>query len=84
MDHSATEPFKGGSLTCICCHLFFKTAKEQRDHYKSELHHFNLRRKVAELPPLTPEVFEEKAKNLKNLELESERFECQPCQYTSN
>jgi pre-60S factor REI1 len=54
---------KGSSLTCISCRLLFDTTKEQRIHYKSDLHRFNLKRKVAKLPPVTNEAFEQKVQS---------------------
>ena len=46
------------SLTCISCRLLFSSADEQRDHYKSDFHKFNLKRKVASLPPISFSQFE--------------------------
>jgi pre-60S factor REI1 len=54
--------YKGTALTCISCKMMFPTAKDQREHYKTDLHRFNLKRKVANLPPVTKEVFELKVK----------------------
>lgn len=56
------------SLSCLCCHLLFESSDLHREHYRSELHRFNLKRKVAGLAPVTGEVFEAKQKsiNLKN------------------
>lgn len=58
------------SLTCIACRLMFSTTKEQRNHYQSDLHRFNLKRKIAELPPVSMEVYQQKVKS-KKLELET-------------
>jgi hypothetical protein len=33
---------KKSALTCICCRLLFANANEQRDHYRTDLHNFNL------------------------------------------
>jgi len=41
-----------GLLTCITCSVAFKEASDQRDHYKTDWHRYNLKRKVAELPPV--------------------------------
>lgn len=40
-------------LTCIACRVIFDDAEAQRTHYKSDWHRYNLKRKVAELPPVT-------------------------------
>jgi len=45
-------------ITCISCHLRFDSYEFQRDHYKSDWHKYNLRRKIAELPPITQEAFQ--------------------------
>ncbi|XP_054730419.1 cytoplasmic 60S subunit biogenesis factor ZNF622 [Anastrepha obliqua] len=70
--------------TCISCSVRFSTADMQRDHYKTDWHRYNLKRRVAELPPVTAEAFqdivlrvrEEKATE----ELESQMsFYCKAC-----
>lgn len=48
------------SLTCITCHALFKDAEEQRSHYRSDWHRFNLNRKVQDLPPLTEPSYQER------------------------
>lgn len=50
----------GSNLTCITCRLLFSTNKEQREHYKTDLHRFNLKRKVANLPPVNQQAFQQK------------------------
>ncbi|VDL77206.1 unnamed protein product [Nippostrongylus brasiliensis] len=47
-------------FTCVACHLVFKTADLQRDHYRTDWHRYNLKRQVTELPPVTAEQFREK------------------------
>jgi len=47
-------------FTCITCALRFTTSQLQRDHFRSEHHRFNLKRKVLELPPVTEEQFQAK------------------------
>ncbi len=48
------------SYTCISCRVAFADGDVQRAHYKSDWHRYNLKRKVAEMPPVTAEVFREK------------------------
>ncbi|VDM65418.1 unnamed protein product [Strongylus vulgaris] len=55
---STLDPSTG--FTCVACHLVFKTPELQRDHYKTDWHRYNLKRQVAELPPVTDEQFREK------------------------
>ncbi|XP_067011987.2 cytoplasmic 60S subunit biogenesis factor ZNF622 [Anabrus simplex] len=44
--------------TCITCNVAFKVAEVQRRHYQSDWHRYNLKRKVAELPPVSAEEFQ--------------------------
>jgi pre-60S factor REI1 len=48
------------SFTCISCRVAFADGDVQRAHYKSDWHRYNLKRKVAEMPPVTAEAFREK------------------------
>ncbi|GAA5888922.1 hypothetical protein JCM5296_002738 [Sporobolomyces johnsonii] len=52
---SATHPY-----TCLSCSLAFVDAASQREHYATELHRYNSRRRVAGLAPVTKELFDEK------------------------
>lgn len=45
-------------LTCITCKVGFLDAANQRDHYKTDWHRYNLKRKVAELPPVSESDFQ--------------------------
>ncbi|KAI8072921.1 C2H2 type zinc-finger-domain-containing protein [Gongronella butleri] len=49
-----------GLYTCISCKVAFETGDAQRLHYRSDWHRYNLKRKVADLPPVTKEQFEQK------------------------
>ncbi|XP_023210327.1 zinc finger protein 622-like [Centruroides sculpturatus] len=57
------------SFTCITCRVVFNHPEVQRGHYKSEWHRYNLKRKVAELPPVTEEKFQEKESQHKTVEI---------------
>lgn len=46
--------------TCITCSVAFHSGEFQRAHYKTDWHRYNLKRKVAELPPVTAEDFKQK------------------------
>ena len=48
--------------TCLTCSVAFVSADLQRDHYKTDWHRYNLKRKVAEMAPVTLEAFENKMK----------------------
>jgi pre-60S factor REI1 len=46
--------------------MYFDSAEVQRSHYRAPWHCFNLKRKVAGLPPVSEESFEDKVKALKS------------------
>uniref|UniRef100_A0A8D0H8Q6 Cytoplasmic 60S subunit biogenesis factor ZNF622 n=1 Tax=Sphenodon punctatus TaxID=8508 RepID=A0A8D0H8Q6_SPHPU len=48
------------SYTCITCRVAFKDADIQRAHYKTDWHRYNLKRKVADMHPVTAENFQER------------------------
>uniref|UniRef100_A0A8D2ZUW8 Cytoplasmic 60S subunit biogenesis factor ZNF622 n=1 Tax=Scophthalmus maximus TaxID=52904 RepID=A0A8D2ZUW8_SCOMX len=48
------------SYTCISCRVAFADGEVQRAHYKSDWHRYNLKRKVADMPPVTAENFQER------------------------
>lgn len=48
------------SYTCISCRVQFADADVQRAHYKTDWHRYNLKRKVANMPPVTAENFQER------------------------
>ncbi|XP_054616575.1 cytoplasmic 60S subunit biogenesis factor ZNF622 [Dunckerocampus dactyliophorus] len=48
------------SYTCISCRVAFADGDVQRAHYKSDWHRYNLKRKVADMPPVTAENFQER------------------------
>ncbi|KAI9442441.1 C2H2 type zinc-finger-domain-containing protein [Lactarius indigo] len=47
-------------FTCLSCSIAFLTAEEQREHYRSDHHRYNMRRRVASLPPVSAAVFNQK------------------------
>lgn len=69
-------------FTCITCHVVFRDLEIQRQHYKSDWHRYNLKRKVAELPPVSVEEFQKRviAQRTKNdKEREEEIISCKTC-----
>ncbi|XP_023252454.1 zinc finger protein 622 [Seriola lalandi dorsalis] len=48
------------SYTCISCRVAFADGDVQRAHYKTDWHRYNLKRKVADMPPVTAENFQER------------------------
>ncbi|CAG8468045.1 16393_t:CDS:2 [Acaulospora colombiana] len=53
-------PTHSQRYTCLACQVAFETAGNQRSHYGTDWHRYNLKRKVAELPPVTYSAFEQK------------------------
>ncbi|KAI5955834.1 REI1 [Candida jiufengensis] len=53
-------------FTCNTCNLQFPESEDQRVHMKSEWHRYNLKRKVAQLPPITEELFNNKVATLQS------------------
>lgn len=49
------------SYTCLNCRVVYDSSDAQKAHYKSDWHRYNLKRKVAELPPVTEENFLQRA-----------------------
>lgn len=48
------------AYTCISCRVAFADGDVQRAHYKTDWHRYNLKRKVADMPPVTAENFQER------------------------
>jgi len=53
-----------GTFTCVTCRVQYGDGDAQRLHYKSDWHRYNLKRKVASLPPVTEAVFSDKSSKL--------------------
>ncbi|KAH7396786.1 C2H2 type zinc-finger-domain-containing protein [Phaeosphaeria sp. MPI-PUGE-AT-0046c] len=51
----STHPF-----TCNTCQVAFRSSDLQRAHMQTDWHRYNLKRRVASLPPLSSEIFTEK------------------------
>ncbi|EJU04359.1 hypothetical protein DACRYDRAFT_48482 [Dacryopinax primogenitus] len=47
-------------FTCLSCSIAFLTAEDQRAHYRSDHHRYNMKRRVANLPPVSATVFNQK------------------------
>ncbi|KAJ7502742.1 C2H2 type zinc-finger-domain-containing protein [Mycena galericulata] len=47
-------------FTCLSCTIAFHSAEEQRTHYRSDHHRYNMKRRVASLPPVSAELFNQK------------------------
>ncbi|KAI8631333.1 C2H2 type zinc-finger-domain-containing protein [Xylariaceae sp. FL1651] len=73
--------------TCNTCQVAFRYADTQKGHMKSDWHRYNLKRRVASLPPISSEVFTEKvlqARATTTAEADRASFQqlCEVCQRT--
>ncbi|KAK8157646.1 C2H2 type zinc-finger-domain-containing protein [Phyllosticta citrichinensis] len=53
--NQSSHPF-----TCNTCQVAFRASELQRAHMQTDWHRYNLKRRVASLPPLSSEIFAEK------------------------
>ncbi|KAL7743050.1 hypothetical protein ACLKA6_005796 [Drosophila palustris] len=47
-------------FTCLNCDARFANAERQQEHYKSDWHRYNLKRRVAQLPSVSAEEFQQR------------------------
>ncbi|KAJ5856434.1 Zinc finger U1-type [Penicillium soppii] len=61
-DMSSTTQDTAASLqyTCNTCLVAFHRSDAQRDHMRKDWHHYNMKRRMASLPPVALETFNEK------------------------
>ena len=57
---STQSPDSTHPYTCQSCLVAFKSSELQRGHMQSDWHRYNLKRRVASLPPLSSDIFTEK------------------------
>ncbi|KAM6520509.1 pre-60S factor rei1 [Fusarium solani] len=79
---SASHPY-----TCNTCQVAYRNIDLQKGHMKSDWHRYNLKRRVASLPPISADVFTEKvlqARAASTAEADKAYFEraCEVCQKT--
>ncbi|MCO5598695.1 hypothetical protein L7F22_052793 [Adiantum nelumboides] len=47
-------------FTCLSCSIAYANPEDQRAHYRTDLHRYNMKRRVANLPPVRADVFNAK------------------------
>ncbi|WFD36201.1 pre-60S factor rei1 [Malassezia cuniculi] len=59
---AATAPPAAGTamFTCMTCSIAYTRAEEQREHFRSEFHRYNMKRRIADLAPIKLQQFDEK------------------------
>ncbi|KAH6887534.1 C2H2 type zinc-finger-domain-containing protein [Thelonectria olida] len=77
---SASHPY-----TCNTCQVAYRNIDLQKGHMKSDWHRYNLKRRVASLPPISSDVFTEKvlqARAVTTAEADKAYFErvCDACE----
>ncbi|KAL4706824.1 hypothetical protein ACJJTC_010058 [Scirpophaga incertulas] len=71
------------TFTCITCQVLFNSPELQREHYKLDWHRYNLKRKVANIPPVSLEEFEKRAREHKDQLESNNQDETEFCRYCS-
>lgn len=56
--HGSTEGT--AMFTCLSCSIAYANPEDQRAHYRTDLHRYNMKRRVANLPPVRADVFNAK------------------------
>ena len=85
LDHAVDQSHQQrGTFTCQACAVAFHTPDAQRQHYRSDWHRYNLKRRVANLTPVSVTTFAEKVlaqKSLAATTAERANFaeRCEPC-----
>ena len=60
-------------FTCITCSVAFLSAPEQREHFHSDFHRYNMKRRVANLAPVNLQTFNDKIRERRAAIESSER-----------
>jgi pre-60S factor REI1 len=79
----------GRGFTCVTCHVAFHTADDQRTHYRTDWHRYNLKRKVAAMPPVSRadfngRVLAQQAKEQSEAEQAQYTGHCDVCKYAAH
>lgn len=72
--------------TCMTCSVAFHAAADQRDHFRTDLHRYNMKRRVANLAPVSAQTFHDKLAQRRAQLVETEaatRAESGRCQVCS-
>ncbi|KAL5274111.1 ZNF622 family protein [Megaselia abdita] len=72
------------NFTCINCNVKFADAEIQKNHYKTDWHRYNLKRKISQMPPVTSEDFQKRVLESKALQNSNQvelntTFYCNAC-----
>ncbi|XP_055913892.1 cytoplasmic 60S subunit biogenesis factor ZNF622 [Eupeodes corollae] len=72
------------ALTCINCNIKFANTDFHREHYKTDWHRYNLKRRIAALPPVSADEFQNRVIQMRNadtaaLEQKQTSLYCNAC-----
>ncbi len=70
---SPQGPGDGSIMTCTACRLRLYGVNARNEHYRSDLHRVNLKRKVAGLGPLMEDEFQQRLEAIRNESNEEKR-----------
>jgi pre-60S factor REI1 len=71
-------------FTCISCRVAFEDASEQRTHFSTDWHRYNMKRRVASLPPVAATAFNEKVierREQNAVRTDPRDLACEACRY---
>jgi len=80
-----TPDERNKEINCSACHVKFDSVVNYKSHIGSEFHIFNTKRRMAELPPVSEIIFEEKQAQMISAEASAFSevvFKCLPCNKT--
>ncbi|KAG5680380.1 hypothetical protein PVAND_009889 [Polypedilum vanderplanki] len=70
------------NFTCLACSVRFTDGEMQRNHFGSDWHRYNLKRKASELPPITAEEFQIRVYQARQADQDAQKDEslyCKAC-----
>ena len=82
---TGTPGEKKREIICSTCHIKFESVVHYKLHLSTEFHLYNTRRRMAELPPISEDIFEQKKNQMvsANASAISEvMHKCLPCNKT--
>lgn len=72
-------------IICSTCHIKFNSVVNYKLHLTTDFHVYNTKRRIAELAPITEDVFDQKKAQMVSANqsaMTEVTFKCQPCNKT--
>ena len=79
---SQIDSAQNRDIICSTCHIKFDSVINYKLHLTTEFHVYNTKRRIAELAPITEEVFEQKRSEMASTNASAfteVMYKCQPC-----